>query len=371
MANQSSKLPKVSSFFDEDPLSYDENSLGGNVPNENPKIKPQGKLNKKIDAKKPTFSREKLPVIDPVDVDRLGAQYAEQARQNGNPISDEQGALIIGQRNTQNIQHNNYVDSQETAQRARQAHYGEIGKAAIGDVYKDVSKDVLDIFQKEGQSLYDEGYDEAEISKRLNEKAAKIRNDVVSLEGRHKARSNARSYIGSFLGTSKSQEKNIEDMRGAVKPLLDEGLYDVTRQILGNLEYEREEIESIVSNLGEGSKKELSSFPDLKKRRGGWDPLNFEQKFDHTPLNENQQQQLDQSILNVFENDPSTNLILLRKAYEDKGVRWDEFSDSLKKGIASGKIKLNDEQQRATKDIDEPPMKFLHALFHTIGLKGR
>ncbi len=68
---------------------------------------------------------------------------------------------------------------------------------------------------------------------------------------------------------------------------------------------------------------------------------------------------INDTVSDVFTEDPSANIVLVRKALESKGVDWRSYKDALDKGVQTGKIKLNAEQFDQYSQMDEPPIGFL------------
>ncbi len=67
--------------------------------------------------------------------------------------------------------------------------------------------------------------------------------------------------------------------------------------------------------------------------------------------------------------DPSSNLILLRKAYDQKGVQWDEFKDQLNSLILSGEIKLNEDQFKMLNILEQPRLDNLDKILKELHLR--
>jgi hypothetical protein len=132
---------------------------------------------------------------------------------------------------------------------------------------------------------------------------------------------------------------------------------------LSEIGYHPEEREAIVSDLGEGSRKALSNLNQIKE---------FDWKYKDNILenyyNDNQKEQIHKALIESFKNEPSVNTILLRQAFNEKGVDWREFKDQLDRAIIDGEITLNPDQFNSLNNLDEPPYNQLEKILHKLKL---
>jgi hypothetical protein len=152
--------------------------------------------------------------------------------------------------------------------------------------------------------------------------------------------------------------------------LLNEGLYDTARNLLSELGYHPEERESIIASLGEGPKKALAEMPKIEVKK---EP-SFKKGYltvDEVPLTGAQQAIIKNNMTKAFKGDRDLNLVLLRKAYEDKGVDWRSFKDTLNEMILDGDVELNDDQFNHLDLMDTPPLNNLDKILHGLNLIGR
>ena len=79
-----------------------------------------------------------------------------------------------------------------------------------------------------------------------------------------------------------------------------------------------------------------------------------------------------QNLAQTLQNDPATNLILLRRKYEDdKGVDWQLYKDSLNELISTGQFKPNADQFNQLDSLEQPPLDLLGKILYGIGIGGR
>ena len=90
-----------------------------------------------------------------------------------------------------------------------------------------------------------------------------------------------------------------------------------------------------------------------------------------TPLDEKENEVFAENLGQVLQNDPSANLILLRKAYEDRGVDWNSFKDVIDQMTLNGQFKPDPEQIKAMELLDNPPLDRLDAILHHFKFTGR
>ena len=320
---------------------------------------------------------QKVPVLDPRGVIAEGKRIQQESMNAGVPMDQQSAWQLAHQQNEANKAHNAGVEGEQETERIAQRDYGNKGESAIANVYPEASDEVKAIFRRKGEELASQNKSEAAIDRALAVEARKFANMIA----------NVRESIGpprststqKLLGTGRDADAVKISLRNKLKPLLDEGLYDTARNELSKLGYHPEERETILADVGEGTRKALAEMPQMKrektpgKRAGG----SFEKGY-YTPPSENlapmnsaQKAIFKNSLTKVFENDPSTNLILLRKQYEDKGVDWRSFSEALNDMIYNEEIKLNPDQFAMLDKIDMPPLNELDKILHGAQLIGR
>lgn len=176
--------------------------------------------------------------------------------------------------------------------------------------------------------------------------------------------------IGRQLGGKDRGEKAFADIQTKVKPLLDMGLHEEVRKVLADKHYRPEFVERAVSNLGEPSIKSVATMPTLGPPAK---TSNFTLKDVVTgiypkPLEGEKLQQFQNNLAQTLTADPTANLILLRQAYGDKGVNWENFWDSLKGMMDRDEWKPSPEQEKQLNNLTEPPLDGLDQMAKLFGL---
>jgi len=146
--------------------------------------------------------------------------------------------------------------------------------------------------------------------------------------------------------------------------------------LLSELGYHPEERESIITDLGEPARKIISQLPKMNKtefKENGSEEYQFggPASFPQPEFSEQVRKQIKDSLSKIVTADPSVNLILLRKVYEDKNVDWQTFKDDINDLIIEGKFMMDDDQFKHLDLLDTPPLDNLDKLLYGIKLIGR
>jgi len=312
----------------------------------------------------------KQPVASNQQLLKWSKDYAAQKTAAGIPTKPAEAYEELKAINADNQEANKLVEQERKERVASQREYGQIAENKLSNIMPDAGDEEKAYIKKQVEQLAGENASEADIERLASAEARKYKNMISKVSQDIPASRIYNRPFQNLMGTSKSAESARNDLKLKVKPLLDAGLYDKARKVLGERGYYPEEREMIITNLGEGSLKALSDFPDYKKlaapRKIGAYGLELEQ-----PVTIKQKEAVKQNLNLALKNDPSANLILLRKAYEDKGVDWRLFKDSLNQAIEDGIFKPNDDQFNQLNNLDQPPLNGLEKILHGIGIIGR
>lgn len=313
-------------------------------------------------------------VKTPQEVEQEGHRIAEQYRQNGTPISDLEGIQVADQINNSRIAYNQNVETERRNRASEQERYGKYGVDRIENVLGKtfLTDEMKDMFRREGEEASKGKRSEAEIQKELSQKAADFGNQINSIL-KSPARGNLfRDVYRKGTGSYRSPDKMEQDLKIKIQPLLDKGLYDTSRKLLSALDYSPEQVEGMINDLGENAKRSLASSPKFDL-----EPTNaMKAKYNPEPtqarLSENGINQFRENLKQTLTSDPTANLVLLRKAYEDKNVPWDQFKDALDELIMNGDIELDPDQMNSQFIfLSEPPLNALGKILHNLNLRGR
>ena len=307
------------------------------------------------------LEEQKFPVLDPNQIQEEGRRIAAETRARGMDMTDQQGMEQTYYQNELTKEHNQGIDNQIATREQAQAKYAQVGENAISKVVKpeDLTDEMIAMAHQWGVEAASKHKSIPKIEHEVAKKAEEFKNELFRI-GKSIGPDTITS-TNKILGRERDSEDTKTMFRNKLKPLLDKGMYDTARKLMARLGYGPESIETIISDLGEGSKKSLIEFPDMnrEKERKGLPRVTFKEGYARTeelqPMNNAQRSILSNNIRDVFQRDPAVNLILLRKAYADKGVDWREFSSILNKKMADGEIQLNPDQLNQMVYIDEPP----------------
>lgn len=311
----------------------------------------------------------KRPIYNPSQLLQEGARIASEANAAGIPMTAKEGYTEAKQIQKDNEHYNSQVDA-ETANRVNtQREYGNVAEEKLLKILPNATDEQRALFKRKGEEIAKESRSEADTERFLSKEAVKFKNQISNIKESIEPRRLLSGWKQDLLGTDRKSERAREDIRIKLKPLLDQGLYDTSRNLLSELGYYPEEREEIITSLGESAKRELAAFPNLERKtkyKTYPHPHNEPQ-----PLNEDQQEQVVDSMRNIFKNDPRTNLVLLRKSFEDKGVDWKAFKDSFNDLLLNGEIELDDDQMNQESLLDNPPLNNLEKILHGLKLIGR
>jgi hypothetical protein len=321
---------------------------------------------------------EKKPIVGGRDKLLQDAKnIQQQALEAGQPVTQLEALQTAQYLNDLDRSFNADVEAEQDKRRLAQETYGAHAEQALQKVYPEASDEVRALFQKKGEEAAGQFKSEAEIkghvaqeAKNFSKTIAQLRNDI----GPPRATSTQK-----MLGTGRDAEATKISFRNKLKPLTDLGLYDTARNELSKLGYHPEERETIIADLGEGTKKTLVEMPQINREKtkasrgsGNFSKGYYSPASDNIqPLNSAQKAIFTNNLSKVFETDPSTNIVLLRKQYEDKGVDWRDFSEALNDMIYNGQVKLNPDQFGMLHYIDQPPLNELDKILHGAKLIGR
>jgi hypothetical protein len=306
--------------------------------------------------------KRSIPVTKPVmnleQIMKKAHQITNEKLQNNIP-TDFQSEL-----NTLNsINEAAKYENQEI--KAKQQEYGNKYVEKLSNVMENPNDEIVSLFQKKGENGYMEGLTEGEINADAAIQARKFKNTIA----------NVSKDLNSLI--LRGFDKSSNAIKNKVQPLLDEGLYDTTRNLLDKGGAYPEQIEKIVSNLGEIPKKTVASYEKQQRPdRSWWESQDltdfdiFSTRYQHNkaPYAPEQMEVIKSNIKDALTNDPATNLILLREAYSNKDVEWDEFKNILDELMIKGEIKLNDDQFNMLDTLDQPPLSGLEKFLKNIRL---
>lgn len=343
-------------------------------------------------APEPETVGGKKTLLTPDQLLQKGRQISAQSTPD-NPITVMQGYQIATDMNNANEKYNAAVEADKKQKVESQRNYGNIFLSKLKDVFENANPELQALAKRHGEEASTELGSEADIERKGAVFARNLKNTISNVKKSLPPKRFVESIKQKLLGTSRDFDKTKNDLRVKLAPLLEEGLYDTSRNLLNELGYHAEEVESVIGDLSESSRKIINQLPKFSPKvnySGGAQMVNYsggaqklsgliknikgsKELLDKGPREYSPQdlQKINTSVRDLFKADPSANLILTRKAYEDKGVDWQAFKDAMNDAILNGGLKLNDDQFSQLDILDNPPLDNLEKILHGLNLIGR
>lgn len=176
--------------------------------------------------------------------------------------------------------------------------------------------------------------------------------------------------IARQVGGKDRGEKAFADIKTKVDPLLKMGMHDEVRKVLADKHYRPEFIERAISNLSEPATKTVANMPSMGRaaKTSNFTLKDFFSGIYPDRLEGKKLEQFQNNLMQTLETDPNANLILLRQAYGEKGVNWEDFWESLESMMNKGLWKPSPEQNKHLNDLTQPPLDNLDQMAKLFGL---
>lgn len=322
----------------------------------------------------PETAGTKEQVLSPTQVVQQGRKRAMLTRNAGGQMTDEEGIAQERTRNDERRQYNQDVEADVKQRVGSQRDYGNQAEAQLLKYFPDAPPDIIAAERKFAEEAAGRSQSEADINREIAEHTTQMKNVVANVKNAANAPTIEENLQRSMLGNDRKRQDSINDMRLKLDPLLKNGHYDTARALLAAKNWSPESIESIISDLGEGSRKAIATMPEMKKYEKppvkvsfGLNPKVNKEKMAKNrmaadELAEENRKVFTNSLQQAFKTDPSANLVLLRKAYMEKGVDYRMFKNALNDMIFNGTLELNDDQFKQLDPLDEPPYNQLEKL---------
>lgn len=269
------------------------------------------------------------------------------------------------------------LDKQES-----QRNYGDLAETEIKKVFSKTKTDekgkpvtsldplldsnIISWFRKKGEEISQVGKSEAERKRYLANEAANFKNSIVNVQKDLSAPRLQNAVQRWFNNEYKSFEKSAQDLRTTLKPLLDNGFYDLARNLLEQKGYGLEERDYILNPLNIQAESIISALPKPSIQRGGGDIFASESKVSNINPEE-----LKSAILKIKDANPNFSLPLVRKALDDKAVDWRQYKDAVNELVASGELELTADQRNQIGYLDKPPLGLLDTILQGLNIIGR
>jgi len=267
---------------------------------------------------------------------------------------------------------NNQVQSDTQNRVTSQQRYGQLAEERLQKYLPEATDEQRAFFKKKGEEASENFKSEADIDRYLSGEVRKFKNNLTNIRDSIPPQRAYNMPQQTILGTNTAFEKRKADIRQKLKPLLEAGLYDTARNTLSEVGYYPEERESIIGDLGEGSKKAIAQMPTFPKKYKPSATGTFSVEI--PSLGENEKGIIKNTLKQALQNDPSANTILLRRAFEEKNVDWRTFKDVFNEVVDGEEIpgfKLSDDQFNQLNTLENPPLNGLEKILHGLHLIGR
>lgn len=335
---------------------------------------------------------KKYPLMAPPQIEAESARVQQEENAAGLPTTRDEAREKVLRRNQQMADYNAQVDADISQQVETQNKYGGIalekleklfpeGKDEKGNDLPVLTDEMRAIAQGWGEEIARDpkfNTSEASINKELARRAIHFKNIYSQARNSKMAPRLMESAKQDVLGTNRKWDSLRDDYRLKLKPLLNEGLFDTARNILSEKDFGPEEREAIITDLGENAKKQIHRMPSFQKAESEkYKEFKkyavFEDEFP-TKLEGNSpedRQVIKDTLRNILNEDPSANLILLRKGFGQKNVDWTTFKDVFNELALAGEIKINPDQFKHLNLLDEPPLDNLDKMTYGLNIIGR
>jgi len=304
-----------------------------------------------------TVPNELRPVPSVEEVEQLGVAIARE-----NNLPDQEGIDIALQKRQDLINQNNMVRSEDQAIAQKKSELNAIGQTRAMNSIQTADPEVFTHFGKEAEKLGEVVDSPAELDNAIEKNIREYKTNVAR--------------VSRSIPSPRGEKKDKSNIKNLLKPLA--AFPNVQREILSEKGYDLEEREDLVSGLSEYSNKVIAQMPSINKK-GRVTPTGMGSASLASSFNEmsnrtytpQEKELIDQTVDDIFSSDPSSNIVLVRKALESKGVNWRAYKDALDKAVDEGKLKMTDEQFDHYSQMNEPPISFLGHIsrfFRTRGL---
>lgn len=321
------------------------------------------------------------PVLNPDQLIQAAQQRLRQWKEAGLNKTFDDAFNFESNINSANEKYNQKVENERQQRIESQEIYGQKGQEELDKLLPEATSEEQAIFRKKGEELAGLGKSEADIKRTLANEATKYKNTLNGIRKQLEAPRISNKLQRKFSGNERTLNQAQADARQIVLPLIKDGLYDRARSELAPVGFYPEERENILFPEAEKDlSKKFKDLPQAKKEKkiiqagnplapSGGHVLTEEA---YTPKD---YETLKGYIKDVWGENPGNNnlnVLLMRKAVEDKGYDYRIYKDVLNELNQSGEIQFNDDQQKfVNENLNEPPLTLMEKLLYKLNLIGR
>jgi hypothetical protein len=319
-----------------------------------------GPQNSTGNAPQEATTGQKTPIKSPQQMAKESPALAKEMTDAGKPTTVPEAYEILKGQNADAKLHNQEVDAERKSRVEAQKTYGAKGAEYLKKYYKNPSPELEAVFQKKGEQASLQGKSEAEINRFLAEEAKNLGNAITNVTTSPSAMRSYNKLGRAINGTYRNFDESAEDLRKNLQPLIKEGLYDFSRDLVAQQGYYPEEREIVVNPLSMAAQSKFNELPKMGSAKPG--RMLGRPARDLMPLK--------QVLTEVKNVDPNFSLILGRKMAEDAGFGWSEYKNAINELMSEG-FDLTDDQRNHIGELEEPPLNFLTDFLHDLGIRGR
>lgn len=290
----------------------------------------------------------------------------------GIPLTPKEALADIEKEEEDKKIYNAEVEKERQQRVGSQAEYGNRGVGELKKIYPESTPEMDAIFEKKGEQIAGQGKSEADINRYLATEAKNFKNTIANVKKDLSAPRSYNQFHRKFLGNAKDFDQASKDLRVKLKPLLDLGLYDTARNLLTDLNYYPEERESIINPFSERLNTLMNRVPKAEgvnrpESVGQGQIPSLTMPKEYSPAHK---ENIKSGLIELQKADPNFDLVLGRKAFEDKNYDWRIYKDALNELEEEG-FKLTDDQKIQRGYLDTPPLNGLERILHALRLIGR
>lgn len=320
----------------------------------------------------PATTGQVLPLRNPSERRKAALELSKISTKEGIPLTPREALADIEKEEEDKKSHNAQVEAERQQRVGSQAEYGNRAVGELKKIYPESTPEMDAIFEKKGEQIAGQGKSEAEINRYLATEAKNFKNTIANVQKDLSAPRSYNQFHRKFLGTAKDFDQASKDLRVKLKPLLDLGLYDTSRKLLSDLGYYPEERESTINPFSERLNTTMNRVPKAEgvnrpEAVGAGQIPSLTMPKEYSPAHK---ENIKSGLMELQKADPNFDLVLARKAFEDKNYDWRVFKDALNELEEDG-FKLTDDQTIQRGYLDTPPLDGLQKILHGLNLIGR
>jgi len=315
------------------------------------------------------------PLLTPQEKIAAARQLADERTAAGAPTNVKDALKEINENEEDKRLYNAEIKKEKDERVSFQRDYGPKATAMLKKYYPNSTPEQDAIFAKMGEEAAGNMKSEADIDRYLATEAKKFKNTIANVEESLSAPRLQNQWYRRLQGTDKDIAEVSKAVKNKLKLLLDLGLYDTARNLLSKNGFAPEERENIINPLSDIAKTSIKFIPKARKEEyvervtpTASNPQGIKNYSKYAPESESF---LNNSIKETLQKDPNASLVLLRKAYENKGYDWRIFENTINDMINMGEFKPNLDQIEQLIYLDSPPLTDLEKVLHGIGIIGR